>query len=325
MKIAFVGAENEYTRELLDGLRAALPTDDFFVWPQGSPAPADDLEVLISVGPVTREQMTSQPKLGLVQTASDGYETVDMQAATEMGVWVSYTPGKESGNADAVAEFAVMLLIAACRRLGAAREYVLDHSKPRPLLTGALRGKTVCIVGYGSIGGRVAKRLRPFGVHLTAVNRTPGRVPAGVPARPMDEMKQAFGEADAVVLCVRADAGNRHLIDADVLAAAKPGLVLVNITRGSLIDEAALLAALKSGQIGAAGLDVTEREPVFPDNPLLKLPQVFITPHVAGFTDLTLHGTVSYLTQTMNQFRGGEQWGSLLNEPSSPRHLLRRM
>lgn len=323
MKIAFVGTENEYTRELLDGLRSALPTDEFFRWPERSSAPADDLEVLISIGPVTREQMTSQPKLGLVQTASDGYETVDISAATELGVWVSYTPGKESGNADSVAEFAVMLLIAACRRLGAAREYVFDHSKPRPLLNGALRGKTVCIVGYGSIGGRIAKRLRPFGVHLTVVNRTPGRVPAEIPTRPMGELKQAFGEADAAVLCVRVDAGNRHLIDADVLAAAKPGLVLVNITRGSLIDESALLAALESGQIGAAGLDVTEREPVPLDNPLLKLPQVFITPHVAGFTDLTLRGTVSYLVESMNRFRRGERLGSLLNEPSSPRHPLR--
>ncbi len=323
MKIAFIGSENEFTLELLKGLSAALPADEFFRWQPKQPPPADDLEVLISIGPVTREHMRSQPQLALVQTASDGYEAVAVDAATELGIWVSYTPGKGSGNADSVAEFAVMLLIAAFRRLGAAREYIFDHGKPRPLLNRALLGKTVCIVGYGVIGTRVAERLRPFGVRLIAVNRTPKRGPEGGSVRPMSELKQAFAEADATVVCVRATPKNRHLINADVLGAAKPGAVLVNIARGSLIDEAALVAALESGQIGAAGLDVTEQEPIDPGNPLLLLPQVFLTPHVAGFTDLTLHGTVRSLTEALNRFRQGERPASLLNEPAAPRRPLR--
>lgn len=322
MKIALAGPENEFTRKLLEELRTSLSKDEFFSWLPKAPAPAEDLEAVISIGPVTREQMQSQPKLGLIQTASDGYEAVDMAAATEQGIWVAYTPGKGSGNADSVAEFAVMLLIAACRRLGSARAFVRDHAKPRPLINQALMGTTVCIVGYGAIGSRIADRLKPFGVKLTAVNRTLKRVPANIPARPMADLKAAFAEADAVVLCVRADAGNKHLIDAEVLAAAKRGLVLVNVTRGSLIDESALLEALQRGQIGAAGLDVNEHEPIDPANPLLAFPQVFITPHVAGFTDLTLQGTVRTLTRNLDLFREGKRFASLLNNPASPRRVL---
>lgn len=323
MNIAFAGPENEFTLKLVDELKQSLPHDQFFSWRPNQPPPHDELEVLISAGPVTRAQMQSQPRLGLVQTASDGYEAVDMEAATALGIWVSYTPGKGSGNADSVAEFTVMLLIAACRRLGMARAHVFDPSKPLPLINQALMGKTVCIVGYGVIGSRIADRLRSFGVRLFAVNRTPKRGPDGAPTRPMSELKQAFAESDAVILSVRASARNRHLIDADVLRAARTGLVLVNIARGSLIDEPALLAALGRGQIGAAGLDVTEEEPIHPANPLLAMPQVFITPHVAGFTEATLRGTVRSLTESLNRFREGRRIGSLLNKPVVPRRPLR--
>ena len=323
MKIAISGPENEFTEALHREFGQRLPGDELLAWPPEAPAPANDIEVIISVGPVTRAQMQSQPQLALIQTASDGYETVDMDAATELGIWVSFSPGDESGNADSVAEYAVMLLIAACRRLGEEREFVLDHSKPRPLLNKGLMGKTVCIVGFGSIGAKLADRLRPFGVRLAAVDERPERVPQDVHGWPVEKTMQAVGEADAVVLCVRASAKTRHMVNEEFLGSMKRGAVLVNIARGSLVEEKALFDAVKSGQIGAAGLDVTETEPVDPKDPLLTLPQVFLPPPLAGCTDHTLEGPLDYLVKALNGFRDGKRFKSLLNTPGSPRRPLR--
>lgn len=322
MKIAFHAAQNEFADALLQRLKSNLPKDEFLPWlPKANP-PAQDIEVVVALGPVTREQMQALPKLGLIQTASDGYETVDMDAATELGIWVSYSPGDGSGNADSVAEYAVMLLIAANRRLGEALAYISDHGKERPLLNKVLKGKTVLIVGFGDIGSKIADRLRPFGVTLTAVDKQIGSLPKDVKGYGVDDLKQAVGEADAIVLAVRASKETEGMINADVLNATKKGAVLVNIARGSLVDEKALQAAVNSGQIWAAGLDVVVEEPVNGDDPLLKYPQIFVTPHIAGFSDLTLDGSTTYLVEVMNKYRDGKQIDALLNKPKSPRRKL---
>ena len=330
MKIAFSAPDHEFARALLEQLqqRSAQNQDDqgepdeFILWPPETAAPATDFEAILALGAVTREQMTGQPQLGLIQTASDGYETVDMDAATELGIWVSYSPGDGSGNADSVAEYAVMLLIAACRRVGQALACIQDHGI-RPLLNKALIGQTVLIVGYGVIGSKIADRLRPFGVKLAAVNRRPASLPGDIKGYTFDQLKQAVGEADAIVLAVRAGKETEGMVNADVLQAAKKGAVLVNIARGSLVDEQALLGAVKDGRIWAAGLDVVQEEPVSSGDPLLGLAQILVTPHIAGFTDLTLDGTATYLTAALGKFRAGERFESLLNEPPSPRRTLR--
>ena len=331
MKIAFSAPDNEFAIALLEQLQQRSAQnkgdqkepDEFVLWPPETEAPATDFEAIVALGAVTREQMTGQPQLGLIQTASDGYETVDMDAATELGIWVSYSPGDGSGNADSVAEYAVMLLIAACRRVGQALAYVQDHGSIRPLLNKALIGQTVLIVGYGIIGSKIADRLRPFGVKLAAVNRRPASLPGDVKGYTFDQLKQAVGEADAIVLAVRAGKETEGMMGADVLQAVKKGAVLVNIARGSLIDEQALLGAVKDGRIWAAGLDVVQEEPVSSGDPLLGLSQILVTPHIAGFTDLTLDGTATYLTAALRKFRAGERFESLLNDPSSPRRTLR--
>ncbi len=322
MKIAFHAATNEFADALLRRLKSTLPQDEFVPWLPDAEPPTKDFEVVLALGPVTREQMEAQPKLGLIQTASDGYETVDIDAATELGIWVSYSPGDGSGNADSVAEYAVMMLIAACRRVGEALAFIQDHGKNRPLLNKALKGKTVLIVGFGDIGSKIANRLRPFGVKLAAVDKHTNSLPQDVKGYAIDALKQAVGEADAIVLAVRASKETEGMINADVLNAAKKGAVLVNIARGSLVEEKALQQAVQSGQIWAAGLDVVQEEPIKSSNPLLQLPQIFITPHIAGFSDLTLYGTTTYLTDAVNKFREGKRIDSLLNKPQAPRRAL---
>ena len=319
VKIAVTGPHNDFGRALNDELRRSLMQDEVLDWLPNEKAPASDLEILIALGPVEREMLADQSKLVLVQTASDGYDEVDIQACTDLGIWVSYAPGGVSGNADSVAEYAVMLLIAANRRLHEALDFVQDNHKHRPMLSPALVGKTVCIYGYGDIGKRVAERLRPFGVRLSAVNRRGEEIGGGIEVFPADQRAKALGAADAVVLCVRGSEQNRRLVDAGFLKEMKPGATLVNIARGSLVDETALLGALQSGHLGAAGLDVQEEEPVGPENPLLWAPTAFVTPHIAGFTDHTLEGTARYLAEVVDKVHARQRFDSLLNQPEKPR------
>ena len=324
MKIAFRTSPSEFTDAIFASLKQELTQDELLLWHPGQPVPAPDIEVLLAVGKVDHELLAPLSKLVLIHTLSDGYESVDMDAAGELGIWVSHSPGDETGNADSVAEYTVLLLLAAARRLDVALKSIQESSVKKPGSSPSLVQKTVCIVGPGSIGEKVAQRLLPFGVRLTAVDWNVLQAPKTIPTKPIDQIKQAVAEADFVVLCVRASKDTEHLIDAGVLAAIKQGAVLVNIARGSVVDEKALYDAIKSGHLLGAGLDVLEQEPVQPDNPLLSLPGVFVTPHVAGQTDLTIAGTAAYACEVLALLKKGERTKSLLNEPRSPRKVLKK-
>lgn len=324
MKIAFSTAPAEFTDAVFTALKQALPQDELLLWHPGQSAPSPDLEVLLTTEKVDHELLANLPKLLLVHTLSDGYESVDLDAATELGIWVSHSPGDETGNADSVAEYTVLLILAAARRLNLSLKSIQDSSVKKPGNSPSLLQKTVCIVGPGSIGEKVAQRLLPFGVRLTAVDRHPSKAPKTIPTRPLEELKEAVADADFVVLCVRASKDTDHLFDASVFAAMKEGSVLVNIARGSVVDEKALFDAIKSGHLLGAGLDVLEEEPVQPQNPLLALSQIFVTPHVAGQTDVTIAGTAAYASEVLALLKTGEPIRSLLNEPESPRKILQK-
>ncbi len=322
MNVVITVPENAYTERMLQQVKTALQGHTLTTWKMGDKPPADHVDVLLSMSVVTRESMEALPGLALIQTLSDGYETVDVDAATELGIWVSYAPAEATGNGDSVAEYAVLLLLAAARRLGTARASLRDTSVERPGDAQSLLGKTICIVGVGSIGDKIAQRLATFGVRLIGVDRAPLAAPKQVPTRPLDKLHDALAEADFVVLCIRATAENKHMFNAETFAAMKPGAVLVNIARGSLVDEKALFDAVESGHLGGAGLDVLDKEPADPGNPLLTLPQIFVTPHEAGLTDLTLEGTGQFVQQVINDFGAGCRFRSLLNAPAKPRRDL---
>jgi phosphoglycerate dehydrogenase-like enzyme len=322
MKIAFLHSENEFNVEMLRELRSRITQHELLSWVTGESAPAHDLDILLSVGPVGREQLEDQPKLALIQTASTGYENVDIDAATELGIWVSYAPSNLTGNATSVAEFAVLLMLGASRHLGHALQSLHDNAVKPSRLNPALSGKTVCIVGLGSIGQLLIDRLRPFGVRIVATDEHPEHAPADVTAFSPDQLETAVAQADYVVVCVRASKENDNLINSSALRAMKHGAILVNIAGGTLVDEQALLVAVKEGQISAAGLDVLQSDPPDPKNPLLDLPQVLVTPHIAGSTDLMLNGTVNYINQVVEEFTAGKKPKSVLNTPQKPRRAL---
>nr|WP_282572337.1 NAD(P)-dependent oxidoreductase [Roseomonas acroporae] len=236
--------------------------------------------------------------LRLIQQWGAGLEGVDIEAATARGIAVGNVPSTLTGNAESVAEWCVMAalalgrdllrLLARMRAAGGAggNATIADWGAP----TGqALLGRTAGIVGLGGIGKALAARLRPFGMRVVAATRTPDPAAAaalglaGVTG--MDGFARLLGESDYVFLCLPLGPATRHVMDAAAFAAMKPGAFLVNVGRGGLVDQDALLAALEAGRLAGAALDVFTPEPLPAASPLLARPEILATPHIAGVTD----------------------------------------
>ena len=228
---------------------------------------------------VTPELVASLPALEIVSVHGVGVDAVPLALLAQQGVHVTNTPDVLT---DDVADFAVTLLLAAVRRLPLLDRYVRAGGWPaRAPLTQArsLKGKVAGIVGFGRIGQAVAQRLQGFGMEIRYHQRSAG--PA--PERRSSSLLALAEESDMLVLCMPGGPETRHMIGLDVIEALGPEGTLVNIARGSVVDEAALVAALQDGRLGAAGLDVFEDEPNVPAA-LFALDNVVLTPHVGSFT-----------------------------------------
>ena len=328
MKIGYFGKQNSFALEILRRLKLEHSRDEFLAWQPGDKAPSTELEVIIAFGKVDSKDIEAQTELGLIQMASAGYEGVDVDGATKAGVWVGSAPTTKTGNGESVAEVAVLLMLAVSRQLNEELAFthggVLNRPEKREV-NRALSGKTACIVGLGGIGDLLIERLRGFGMILTGVDDHPEHAPSGVRAYGHDELKVAAAEADYLVLAIPGTKENENLIDGTVLSGMKKNSVLINVARGTLVDEQALLAAVKRGHLYGAGLDVVKNEPVSEGNPLLMEPRIFVTPHIAGSTDLMLDGTVKYLGEVLARYRDGSRSEGLVNEPTNPRVPLREL
>ena len=325
MKIGFLGKQNAFALEMLRRVRCEHPDDQFSSWQPGENAPSTEHEVIVAFGKVDSKDIEAQTKLGLIQMASAGYEGVDVDAATKVGVWVGSAPTTKTGNGESVAELAVLLMLAVSRRLNEELAVTQGHTQVSAKLevNRILFGKTACIVGLGGIGDLLIERLRGFGMNLTGVDNHPEHAPNGVKGYGNDGLKRAAADADYLILAIPGTKDNENMIDRTVLAAMKQNAVLVNVGRGTLVDESALLAAVKSGHLYGAGLDVVKDEPVNKADPLLTEPRIFVTPHIAGSTDLMLDGTVSYLGEIWAEFREGIRSEGIVIEPENPRVPLR--
>ncbi len=259
-------------------------------------------------------------RFGLLQQFGVGIERIDVGAATEAGVWVCNVPGALFGNADSVAEHAIMLMLALSRRLNFVRQDIRERRVNEPAGF-ALLHKTCCLVGLGDIGVEMARRLLPFGMRLTAVRRQP-RLPVYADLRfdaiyGIDELPQAVEGADYVVLMLPQTPETHHIVNAEVLARMKPGAFIVNVGRGALIDHDALHDALKSGHIAGAGLDVFWEEPVDPDHPIFEQ-NVIATPHVAGVTDSSVDGIAASVVENIQRHEVGQTPRNAVNTLNVP-------
>jgi glyoxylate reductase len=236
-------------------------------------ARADGLLSLVT-DPVDAELLAACPDLKAIANMAVGTDNIDLEAAAERGIPVGNTPDVLT---DATADLAFALLLALARRIpeGAAqvREGRWRTWEPAAGLGADLAGATLGIVGRGRIGDAVARRAEGFGMEVLASSRRSGV--------PLDELLE---RADFVSLHCPLTPATRHLIGPDALRRMKPSARLVNTARGGVVDQAALRDALVAGEIAGAALDVTDPEPLPPDDPLLDAPNLLVVPHVGSAT-----------------------------------------
>lgn len=269
------------------------------VWPEELPPPRDELlrrvagcdGILTLLTDRVDDELldAAGPGLKVVSNYAVGFDNVDVPACARRGVAVGNTPGVLT---ETTADLAWALLMAAARRLPEGDRYVRSGQwktwGPMLLLGPDVHGSTIGIVGFGRIGQAVARRARGFAMEILYhdVAELPAEVtdPLGASYVPLDEL---LARSDYVSLHVNLTAETRHLINATTLAAMKPTAVLVNTSRGPVVDQVALAAALRDGTIWAAGLDVTDPEPIRMDDPLVGLDNCLIVPHIASATRAT--------------------------------------
>ena len=244
--------------------------------------PNADALVVRSATKVTAALLEKAPRLRVIGRAGVGVDNVDVEAATRRGVLVMNTPG---GNAVSVAEHTLALMLGLARAVPQANASIQAGKWEKSAFSGTeLRGKTLGLVGLGRVGTEVARRARALEMKVLAYD--PFVTPAagarsGSRARPA--RRSCCAQSDVVSLHTSLSAQTEKLIDAAAIAKMKKGVRLINCARGELIDEAALAEALKSGHVAGAALDTFAKEPP-KDSPLVGLPNVIATPHIAGST-----------------------------------------
>lgn len=264
------------------------------LWSKDSSIPRDELLAKVAdadalycmlTDRIDRELLDAASRLRVVSNMAVGVDNIDLVACTERGIPVGHTPGVLT---EATADIAIGLLLAGARRMGEGISHVRSDEwgewRPGFLLGHDVHSSVIGIVGMGRIGHAVARRAAGFGMSI---------VYAGPSAKPEIEeslgavrrdMSGLLAAADHVVLTAALNAETFHLIDKRALRLMKPTATLVNVARGPLVDTDALVHALRSGGIAAAGLDVTDPEPLRADHPLAQLPNCVITPHLGSAT-----------------------------------------
>jgi D-3-phosphoglycerate dehydrogenase len=243
---------------------------------------SDASAVFLWLEPITEALLAKAPKLKMVSRYGVGYDTIDIEACTRRGVAVGVANGS---NDLSVAEHALMLMLAVARNTVVYDRHVRSGGwrGPQAPVMGELAGRTVLVVGYGRIGTRVARLCTAFGMKVMVhdPNFPTPRIAADghIPA---PDLKTALPQADVVTLHCPLLPTTRRMINAETIALMKRGAWLINTARGPIVDQQALVAALHSGHIAGAGLDVMEVEPIDPADPLLSAPNVTLAPHNAA-------------------------------------------
>ncbi len=278
-----------------------------------------DAHVLLHVlKPVTAAVIGAAPRLALIQKLGVGLNTIDLDAARAHGVGVANMPGT---NTAATAEMTVALLLALLRRVpaldAATRRGRGWHVDPAAVdQAGEIAGRVVGLVGAGAVARRVAAIATAFGAEVVFANRRP--VPEMIGRQvPLPEL---LATADVVSLHVPLAAETERLVDAAALARMKPGAVLVNTARGGLVDEAALVDALRSGRLRGAALDVFGEEPIPADHPFLTLDNVVVTPHLAWLTPETFDRSLDVAFDNCRRLRDGEPLRHVVVPPGQLRN-----
>jgi phosphoglycerate dehydrogenase-like enzyme len=296
------------------GGRAELITDDdlgFVVKRLGT------IEMAVTgIDQAVFRQVIEAPRLHWVHSMSAGVEHLPLQRMAERGVILTNSAG---AYAPAMAEYALAAMIMLSRSLSSWLEGQRERRwiKAGSFGAGVLRGKRLGIVGYGAVGRELATAARALGMEVWATRRTP----LFVSGEPLDrllstsDLHELLAASDFVVLSASLNRSTRHLIGDAELAVMKPTAVLVNVARGGLVDEDALVRTLKAGRLRAVMLDVTSHEPLQPDSELWSAPNLFITPHISGNVPESWRWAVEFFCRNLQLYLGGspERMGNLVD------------
>jgi phosphoglycerate dehydrogenase-like enzyme len=269
---AMPGVELQVTASLAETL-AALPGAQGLVLVHG---PQEEAQQVFAA---LRAPGNTVRWMHFISAGREGYEELGWPP----GIVVSYAGG---GVAPAVAEHAMALMLALCRRVPDMVQVVMarrawDRTLVAPRAR-SLEGATLVIVGHGHIGRELARRARAFDMRIVTVARTPRPDPLVDEALPLSSLHAALAQADVVAVTIALTPETTHLLGEAEFAACKKGALVINVARGPIIDQPALVRALHAGQIGGAGLDVSDPEPLPADDALWNAPNVLVSPHFAG-------------------------------------------
>jgi phosphoglycerate dehydrogenase-like enzyme len=271
-----------------------------------------DAEVIWHVlRPISGADLEKAPKLQLVHKMGAGVNTIDVDTATRLGIAVANMPG---ANAPSVAEGTVLLMLAALRRLPELDRVTREGKgwPSDPSLGETVRdigGCTVGLIGYGNIAKSVETIVAAMGADVVHTSTRDDGHPG------WRTLPDLLAESDIVSLHLPLTDRTTGMLDAEAFARMKPDAVLVNTSRGAVIDEEALVDALRTGRLSAAGLDVFAEEPIPPDNPLLGLDNVVLTPHVTWYTVDTMRRYLTEAVDNCRRIRDGREMANVVNRP----------
>ncbi len=272
----------------------------------------DEEILVVHDAPVTAEVMDASPNLRLICCARGGPVNVDIRAASNRGIKVVSAPGR---NADAVADYVIGVMIILARNLSKANLFLrskgkFDRSVYDSFFGYELEGKTLGLVGFGNVGFKVAKRTLAFGMSVLVYDPFIPKSKIEVQGITAVELNALISSSDFISLHARESRENLDMFSKRQFDLMKTGSFFINSARGSLVDENALLEALNSKKIAGAALDVMKIEPVSPDNPLISMDNVFVTPHIAGASrEVPLRGAEIVANQIQNYLHGKRMEG----------------
>jgi D-3-phosphoglycerate dehydrogenase len=283
--IAYSGfGDLDVETEILRAIDAQIVHTGELTSPAALAAVAQADAVMVTLEKVTAEIIANMPRCRVISRAGTGLDSIDIAAATDHGIWVAYVPDY---SIDEVSTHAIALLLAQARGIPTLVEST-RNGQWNSQITGPvyrLKGKTLGVVGFGRIGQSTAEKGKGLGLNVIVHDPYLDQATAtklGVEAVSLEELTR---RSDFISLHAPFIEATHHLVNAEFLAQMKPTAYLINAARGPLIDEEALLQAVRSGQIAGAGLDVLTVEPPSPDNPLLHEPRILVTPHSAWYSE----------------------------------------
>ncbi|MEX0819264.1 MAG: D-2-hydroxyacid dehydrogenase [Pirellulaceae bacterium] len=296
-QIAAVAADIEVVDAGQERIAELLPTADIFCGHAKVPVPWDEV--------------VAQGRLRWIQSSAAGMDHCLVPSVIASDILVTSASGL---FANQVAEQTLALLLGLLRGLPTFfRQQQLKDFTRRP--TQDLHGKTVGIIGLGGNGRRIAEILSPFRVRILATDMFPRDKPVHVEdLRPAEELHEVLSQVDVVILCVPLNRQTHHLIDAAALARMKPGAILINVARGPVVDEAALVNALESGHLSAAGLDVAEVEPLAKASLLWEMSNVIITPHVGAQSATRVDDSTALFCENLQHYLRGERLRNIVDK-----------